>query len=61
MIFYGTKMFSFQDGENWFIGIGVGLEYVLRGNGKSHVACMFCDQKIRISKTASQKHLIPIS
>jgi hypothetical protein len=54
-------MFSFQDGENWFIGIGVGLEYVLRGNGKSHVACMFCGQKIRISKTASQKHLIPIS
>jgi len=61
LIAYGSKMFCFQDGENWCTRTGVGIEGMLRREGNSHVTPVFCGHKERIPKTALQTHLFPIS
>ena len=63
MIAYGSgsKVFRFQDGENWCTRTGVGIECMLCREGKSHVKPVLCGHKERIPKTALQTHLFPIS
>jgi len=60
MMAYGSKMFRFQDGENWCTRTGVGIKCILGSEGKSHVTRVFCGHKVRISKTALQTQLFQI-
>jgi hypothetical protein len=59
-IAYGSKMFCFQDGENWCTRTGGEIKCILRSEGKSHVTRVFCGHKVKISKTVLQTQLFQI-